>query len=75
MTTNNYVNSTVTNNYSEVKRGYIHIDELFPAMCQAQAILSLMGCSNNDMDEEIENAIWAVHDLVANALTALRNRT
>ena len=72
MTTNNYANSTVTNNYSEVKKGYIHMDDISPFLIQSQAILSLMIGSSNDMDDEISNGIWAAHDLVHAALEVLR---
>ena len=47
----------MTNNFNEIKKGYVHVNDMMPSICQAQAILSLMIGSSNDMDEEISNGI------------------
>ena len=73
MTTNIYANSTVTNNYNEVKKGYIHVDELFPALYQAQAILALITGDDNDMEDAVRNSAWAAHGIITASLDRLKN--
>lgn len=73
MTNNTYVNSTVTNNFNEVKKGYIHVDEVLPTLYQAQAILTLITGDDGDIEDAVRNSVWAVHAIVTASLDRLRN--
>ena len=81
MTTHNYTDSVVVNNFNnEPKRGYIHSDDILPALHQAFAVVMLIGndCDNNTDDfianiDTIKNAIWAVTDLLGKTIEITRN--